>query len=109
MSAQSQEISCELRCTPAEDIQNTTDIFTVVPVGNVYIRSRETGDAIRLPGGTKSLKKLYIDRKIPASQRDSVPVICDDLGILAVGGIGVNLDRAAKELPATRIELLSVN
>ena len=109
VSAQSQEISCELRCTPAEDIQNTTDIFTVVPVGNVYIRSRETGDAIRLPGGTKSLKKLYIDRKIPASQRDSVPVICDDLGILAVGGIGVNLDRAAKELPATRIELLSVN
>ena len=109
VSAQSQEISCQLRCTPAEDIQNTTHIFTVVPVGNVYIRSRETGDAIRLPGGTKSLKKLYIDRKIPASQRDSVPVICDDLGILAVGGIGVNLDRAATELPATRIELLSVN
>ena len=108
VSAQSQGIPYELSITPAEEIQNTADIFTVVPVGDVYIRSRQTGDAIRLPGGTKSLKKLFIDRKIPATQRDSVPVICDDLGILAVGGIGVNLDRAASELPATRIQLISV-
>ena len=108
VSAQSQGIPYELSITPAEKVQNTADIFTVVPVGEVTIRSRQTGDAIRLPGGTKSLKKLFIDRKIPATQRDSVPVICDDLGILAVGGIGVNLDRAASELPATRIQLISV-
>ena len=101
-------IPYKVHAIPAENIQNTTEIFTVVPQGAVYTRSRQTGDAIRLSGGTKSLKKLFIDRKIPASQRDAVPVICDDLGILAVGGIGVNLDRAATELPATRIQLIPV-
>ena len=102
------EIPYRIHCTTAEEIINTTDIFTVVPVGEVYIRSRQTGDAIRLSGGTKSLKKLFIDRKIPAAQRDCVPVLCDEAGILAVGGIGVNLDRAAAELPATCIQLIPV-
>ena len=102
------EIPYRISCSPAERIINTADTFTVVPVGEVYIRPRQTGDAIRLPGGTKTLKKLFIDRKIPAAARSSVPVLCDDLGILAVGGIGVNLDRAAAELPATRIQLIPV-
>ena len=31
------------------------------------IRPRQPGDALRLPGGTRSLKRLMIDRKIPAS------------------------------------------
>ena len=97
-----------ISCEPADAVINTGDTFTVVPVGDVYIRTRQTGDAIRLPGGTKTLKKLFIDRKIPAAQRDSVPVICDDRGILAVGGIGVNLDRAAAKLPATQIQLIPV-
>ena len=102
------KIPYRISCEPADAVINTADTFTVVPVGDVYIRPRQTGDAIRLPGGTKTLKKLFIDRKIPAAQRDSVPVICDDRGILAVGGIGVNLDRAAAKLPATQIQLIPV-
>ena len=102
------KIPYRISCEPADAVINTGDTFTVVPVGDVYIRPRQTGDAIRLPGGTKTLKKLFIDRKIPAAQRDSVPVICDDRGILAVGGIGVNLDRAAAKLPATQIQLIPV-
>ena len=105
---QTGEVPWQISCSPADSIINTADTFTVVPVGRVYIRSRQTGDAMRLPGGTKTLKKLFIDRKIPAAVRDSVPVLCDDLGILAVGGIGVNLDRVAKDLPATRIQLIPV-
>ena len=94
----------QFACTPATEIVNTATVFTVVPVGNVFIRSRQSGDAIRLPGGTKSIKKLFIDRKIPATQRDQIPILCDDAGILGIPGISVNLDRAATELPATRIE-----
>ena len=108
VSADTGENPYRIQCAPAEEIINNTDTFTVVTVGNVSIRSRQAGDAIRLPGGTKTLKKLFIDRKIPAAQRDSIPVLCDDLGILAVGGIGVNLDRAATELPATTIQLIPV-
>ena len=108
VSADTGENPYRIQCAPAEKIINNTDTFTVVPVGNVFIRSRQAGDAIRLPGGTKTLKKILIDRKIPAAERARIPVLCDDLGILAVGGIGVNLDRVAKELPATRIQLIPV-
>lgn len=94
----------QFECMPATEIVNTATVFTVVPVGNVLIRSRQSGDTIRLPGGTKSIKKLFIDRKIPAAQRDQIPILCDDAGILGIPGISVNLDRAAKALPATRIE-----
>ena len=90
-------------CMPAKEIVNTADVFTVRPVGEIFIRSRQSGDTIRLKGGTKSLKKLFIDRKIPASLRASVPVVCDSVGILGVYGIGVNLDRAAESLPAVQI------
>ena len=98
-------------CTPADTIINTPEVFTVHPVGAVRIRPRQAGDSIRLHGGSKSLKKLYIDRKIPAAQRDSIPVICDDAGIIGVYGIGANLDRAATTLPATQIhfEITSIN
>ena len=90
-------------CAPAEAIINTPDTFTVVPRGQLYLRSRRAGDTIRLPGGTKSIKKLFIDRKIPAAKRNSIPILCDDAGIIGIPGISVNLDRAAKELPATQI------
>ena len=96
-------------CTPADEIINTAEVFTVHLSGTVRIRSRQAGDAIRLNSGTKSLKKLFIERKIPAARRSSIPVICDDAGVLGVYGIGVNLDRAAAALPATQIRLERIN
>lgn len=96
---------CTPTCSEAAILENTPWVFTVNPVGEIRVRSRQAGDTIRLPGGTKSIKKLLIDRKIPASRRHLVPILCDDLGIIGIPGIGVNLDRAAKELPATRIVL----
>ena len=73
------------------------DRFVITPVGQMVVRSRQSGDEIRLMGGTKSLKKLFADRKIPASERCLIPVIADDRGVLAVGGIGANLDRISKD------------
>ena len=90
-------------CLPAEETVNTPDTFTVCPVGTLMLRPRESGDSIRLSGGTKSLKKLFIDRKIPASRRERIPVLCDERGILGVYSIGVHVDRAAGELPAVTI------
>lgn len=91
-------------CSPATEIINTPNVFTVVAVGEIFVRSRKAGDTIRLSGGTKSVKKLFIDRKIPAARRDSIPILCDDRGILGIPGISVNWDRVATELPATRID-----
>ena len=100
---ETQTVKLDFTCSPASEIINTPDMFTVVPVGKVFVRSRRSGDRIRLPGGTKSIKKLFIDRKIPAARRDCVPILCDDAGILGIPGISVNLDRAAVTLPATQI------
>ena len=82
-----------VQCIPAEDLTNTATSYTVAPGANVVVRSRLAGDEMRLPGGTKSLKKLFIDKKIPSAQRGFVPVLADEYGVLAVYGLGVNLDR----------------
>ncbi|MGN1000000.1 MAG: tRNA lysidine(34) synthetase TilS [Faecousia sp.] len=92
-------------CREADALTNTLDTFTVCPEGPLVLRSRRTGDEIRLSGGTKSLKKLLIDRKIPADQRLRIPVLADDAGVLGVYGIGVNQSRAARTLPALQIHL----
>ena len=61
----------------------------------VHVRPRRTGDKLRLPGGEKTVKKLMIDRKIPAAKRDSLPVLTDGTDILAVYGLGADVRRAA--------------
>ena len=94
------ELGLKVTCAPAQSPENTPYCFTVQPKGQILLRSRQTGDAIRLPGGTRTLKKLMIDRKIPANQRQKVPVVCDDGGILGVYGIGADQDRRADTLPA---------
>ena len=79
--------------------------MSIYPSGPITVRSRQAGDSIRLSGGTKSLKKLFIDRKIPAHDRDRIPVLADEEGILAVHGIGPNEDRKATALPAVTIRI----
>lgn len=91
-----------VRCRAATGILRDPDTFTVAVKGDVYLRSRMAGDKMRLPGGTKSLKKLFIDRKIPASQRPMIPVLVDEQGVLAVAGIGPSTDRTVNDLPAVQ-------
>lgn len=90
-------------CTPAAEILNTPDTFTVTPCGKLTLTSRRSGDTIRLSGGTRSLKKLFIDRKIPAAQRGEIPVVRDEQGILGVYEIGTNLDRITGQKPGVTI------
>ena len=66
---------------------------TFIPEGIVRIRSRKAGDEMRLSFGTKRLKKLFVDKKIPAHERNRIPVIADDRGVIYVHGFGMNLDR----------------
>lgn len=85
----------QIRCQPAAEKRFTFDCFTVEPIGTVVVRSRQPGDALRLFGGTKKLKELFVDRKVPAAIRDLIPVIADDRGVLGVYGFGANLDRVS--------------
>ena len=53
-------------------------------IPELWARPRAPQDALRLPGGRRTLKRLMIDRKIPAAQRGLLPVIVDEAGILGV-------------------------
>jgi len=43
--------------------------------GNAWIRPRKTGDEMLMSYGKKTLKRLFIDRKIPRPIRELIPVI----------------------------------
>lgn len=56
--------------------------------GSISVRPRESGDEISPVGRncTKSLKKLYNELKIPVEDRDGIPVILDDKGVIGIYG-----------------------
>ena len=75
--------------------------------GNISARSRREGDHLRLPGrGGKSLKKWMIQEKIPAAERDRIPVFADDAGVLAVWGLGT--DERVSASPETADSVLLI-
>lgn len=88
-------LNLRVTCSESQSVHNKKEFFTVCAQGSLILRAKRTGDTIRLSGGTKSLKKLFIDRKIPASKRNTHPVLADDAGVIYVYGIGPNLDRIA--------------
>ena len=74
--------------------------------GRMTVRSRREGDKISLDGSgcTKTLKKLFIERRIPARERALIPLIADDSGVLAVYGVGIG-DRAVPQLGDAVIQI----
>ena len=70
--------------------------------GNVSVRSKAEGDSVALFGrsGTKTLKKLFIDEKVPQKLRSSLPVVADAGGVLWVAGFGC--DKRAAPTEATK-------
>ena len=75
--------------------------------GELTVRSRRQGDVITLPYGTKTVKKLLIERKIPKEIRDSIPILCHNETILAVGDLCTACLPEEKEIKLTcrRIKL----
>lgn len=80
------EIGMKVTCLPGEH-----EGLQVKVGEHPVVRSRCAGDEITLPGGTKSLKKLFIDRKIPQHERLAIPVIADEQGVIAVYDIGTSV------------------
>jgi len=84
-------------------------------IGEVWVRPRQRGDALRLSGGTRTLKRLMIDRKLPAQLRDQWPVLADEAGVLAVPGLAVDAVRRARQgelawrITVTREERMETN
>ena len=68
-------------------------IYTAIDFDKIYgkltLRSRKEGDKYRYGGMTRSLKKLMNGKKLSLSKRATLPVICDEKGIVWVPGFGV--------------------
>ena len=101
-------LGLRVRCekAPFRDKENS---FTVESAGQMVLRARMPGDTMRLWGGTRSLKKLFIDRKIPAAQRSRIPVIADEKGILGVYGVGADRERISSEAIGVTITFEKMN
>jgi tRNA(Ile)-lysidine synthase len=60
----------------------------------LVLRGRRAGDRVRTAGGTKTLKKLFIERRVPRSARARVPVFADATGAVlwvALSGVPAEL------------------
>jgi len=90
------ELGIRVTCQSGEGIP-------VCVKGSLVLRSRQEGDTIRLSCGTRTLKKLFIDKKIPAMARDRIPVVADDAGVLLIPEL--NLHRISEETPNCRIRI----
>ncbi|HUF76788.1 MAG TPA: tRNA lysidine(34) synthetase TilS [Longimicrobiales bacterium] len=44
------------------------------------VRAREPGDRIRLAGGAKKVKKLFLERRLPTTRRERAPLLVDAEG-----------------------------
>jgi tRNA(Ile)-lysidine synthetase-like protein len=56
------------------------------------------GDRIRLQGGTRKLKKLFADRRVPVSERGRLPVLADRFGnVLWIDGLTGAVTRRESE------------
>lgn len=60
--------------------------------GTIVVRQKKSGDSINLihSNGTKKLKKLFNESRIPLQERQNLLVACDDLGVIWVERFGVD-------------------
>ena len=81
-----------------ENIYRKFNIFTLSSdkiQNGLKIRSVRDGDRFcrNEKSGTKTLKKLFSDMKLPRTERETLPVCADGEGVLFVPGLGENFSR----------------
>lgn len=86
------EMQCRVWCSDEEVTDEMCLQVAICAItGRLRVRNRRPGDRLRARGvGTIKLQDLFVNRKVPAPQRDWVPVVCDDAGPLWVVGHGVD-------------------
>ncbi len=67
----------------------------------LYVRNRKNGDKIKIKGmlGSKKIKDIFIDEKIPMEERDIWPIVLDSFdNIVWIPGIKKSIfDKEKKE------------
>lgn len=97
------ELGIRIVATPAKELFRKPERFVISPVDTIHIRSRRAGDEMTLSGGTKSLKEIFVNRKIPQNDREQIPVLTYENQVLGVWGIGGNFRYMTDALPGVEI------
>lgn len=72
-------------------IGNALRVNSDIVSSGAVVRFRKEGDVFtKFGGGTKSLKKYLIDKKIPQRQRDRLPLVAINNDILVVCGVEIS-------------------
>ncbi|MEX0683987.1 MAG: tRNA lysidine(34) synthetase TilS, partial [Dehalococcoidia bacterium] len=56
--------------------------------GSLLVRARQPGDRLRPLGlrGEKKVQDILVDAKVSEEERDAVPIVCDDAGVIWIAG-----------------------
>lgn len=79
--------SCQISCRLGTMPEHPKSALYLAPEALHFpltVRSRQPGDRIRLPGGSKKLSHWMVDQKIPAALRNQLPVLAQNQEVLAV-------------------------
>lgn len=72
-------ICCEIADKSEIKREKNCVYFDCDNIKSLKVRNRRPGDAIKTEAGSKKIKNLFIDEKIPVFKRDSMPmVVCGD-------------------------------
>lgn len=92
-------------------INNNTKYFDLDKIkGSILVRSRKSGDRFSPLGmrGSKKLKDLFIDLKIPQGKRDHIPLLCFDDDIAWILGYNISdkykVDKNTKNILQIKLE-----
>jgi len=98
-------LSAVVERVPANDVDPRSSASEAYFAGIVFpirVRSRRPGDRLIPFGmrGTKKLSDLLIDRKVPLSRRDAIPVFEDARGVFWLPGVAA--DERTRIVPGAR-------
>ncbi len=77
-------ISCSAGPAPKERAAGLLVLRSPESSEKLTLRPRREGARIVLPGGTKKVSRLMIDKKVPAVWRSTMPILCCGNDVLAV-------------------------
>lgn len=75
--------------------------------GNLFVRNRRQGDKIKSLGssGTKKVKDIFIDKKIPNHKKDEIPIIVDEKKLIWIYGHYMSDDAKIDETTKTILKI----
>jgi tRNA(Ile)-lysidine synthase len=74
-----------------EDGAVSTEVDAEAVGGSLCVRRRRDGDRFQPLGmkGTKKLQDLFVDAHVPRTERDAIPILENERGIVWVGGLRI--------------------